>query len=255
MNQQKINYIVMAGLCILALILGYFGVTLPITPEIPSPLPTPTPVDLSGYVAHEELALLQRQIETLSVTGDGEPTSFGAYQTNCWMEEGGNQWTAGSGCVWEVQSGATLDVQSGATVTLTNVAVTTQTASSLTVGGVLDAQGTIINSTGTLTVNDHLDVANTLNYGTSNLYPLGSEDSNFQLSWGSDTITGSLQITQKVGTPTVAWCTMNQQLTDNEEQKCSAVIVGTDVTIYVYKEDGSAGDSGAVVGWLVIGIP
>jgi hypothetical protein len=254
MSQQKINYIVMAGLCMLALILGYFGISLPVTPEIPAPLPTPTPVDLSGYVAHEELALLQRQIETLSVTGGNEPTSFGAYQTNCWMEAGGNQWTAGDGCVWEVQSGATLDVQAGATVTLTSAAVTTQTVSSLTVSGVLDAQGTIINSGGTLTVNDHLDVANTLNYGSSDLYPVGSEDSNFQFSWGSQTITGTAALTtQKVGSPTAAWCSISAATFTATH--CSTLIVGTTVTASVWISDGTAAPVGVDVDWLVIGIP
>jgi len=135
MSQQKINYIVMAGLCVLALILGYFGISLPVTPEIPAPLPSPTPVDLSGYVAHEELALVQRQLETLSVTGDA--TSFGAYQTDCRMEQGGDQWTAAEGCVWEVQSGATLDVQDGATVNLPGV-----TQGNTTVTGTFHVTGT-----------------------------------------------------------------------------------------------------------------
>lgn len=44
MQQKTINYIFSAVIVVLALILGYFGFTLPVQPEIPSPLPTSTPV-------------------------------------------------------------------------------------------------------------------------------------------------------------------------------------------------------------------
>jgi len=257
MNQQKINYIVMSALCVLALILGYFGIMMPVTPVIPEPLPTP---DLSGYVAHEELALLQRQIETLSVPG---AESFGLSNVPCVQERGGEQWTAGDGCSWVVESGGTFDLQSGSTfniagfVTSTVDGLTVQgnelITGNLTVSGTIGVVGAISNPTHYVTIADHLDVQNTLNYGTSNLYPVGSEDSNFQFSWGSDTITGTAALTQKVGSPTAAWCSISSATFTATH--CSTLIVGTTVTASVWLSDSTASPVGVDVDWLVIGIP
>jgi len=171
MNQQKINYIVMAGLCILALILGFFGITLPVTPEIPSPLPTPTPVDLSGVVQREELALVQSQVDALdaqALMGGGESVSFGVYQVPCHMEQGGEQWTATDGCTWEIQSGATLDVQSGATLNLGGYVTSTLTGltvngnsiitGNLVVSGATNLVGNVSSSAGGVSITDALIV-------------------------------------------------------------------------------------------------
>lgn len=128
MSQQRINYVFSAVLVVLALVLGYFGFTLPVQPEIPSPLPTP---DISGLATYEDLALLQRQVETLgaqsfTVSGDD------SYSTDCYQKQGGSEWIADDGCTWgvlsggtlEVQSGATVDIQSGATMTVSDLALT-----------------------------------------------------------------------------------------------------------------------------------
>jgi hypothetical protein len=53
----------------------------------------------------------------------------------------------------------------------------------------------------------------------------------------------------------VGICTLAGELVDNEEQLCSVKINGATVSIYVYKEDGSAGDSGVSVHWYLIGLP
>lgn len=229
MSQQKINYVFSAVLVVLALILGYFGMTLPVQPEIPSPLPTP---DISGLVTYEDLALLQRQVETLgtqsfTVSGDD------SYSTECYQKQGGSEWIADDGCTWGVLDGATLEVQSGSTV---------------------DLQAALSSSVGAVTISDHLDVQNTLNYGTSNLWPIGSEDSNFQFSWGSQTITGTAVLsTQKVGSPTAAWCSISSETFTATH--CSTLIVGTTVTASVWLSNSTASPVGVAVDWLVIGIP
>lgn len=257
MQQKTINYIFSAVIVVLALILGYFGFTLPVQPEIPSPLPTP---DLSGYVTAEELALVQRNIEALSVPGVESFSVSGddSYSTACYHKQGGAEWIADSGCTWGMLDGSTLELQTGSTVDLqaalsSSVGAVTIT-DGLVVTGVLDAQGTIINSGGTLTINDHLDVANTLNYGTSDLYALGAEDSNFQFSWGGQTITGTAAlVNQKVGNPTAAWCSIASATFTATH--CSTLIVGTTVTASVWISDGTASPVGVDVDWLVIGIP
>lgn len=127
MEQRKVNYIFSAVIIVLALVLGYFGVTLPITPDIPEPL---TMQDVQAIV----------QQETLDLAVPDVTRSYGVYQTNCRMEQGGDQWTAASGCIWQVQSGATLDIQSGAAITLAGYV--TSTLDSLTVNGNATITGT-----------------------------------------------------------------------------------------------------------------
>ncbi len=137
MNQQKMNYIISAAIVILALVLGFFGMTLPVTPEIPSPLPTPTPITLPTPVdlapITEQLDAVEGQVndvgeridtlEAQAVMGE-DSLSFGVYQVPCHMEQGGAQWTAADNCTWQIQSGATLDVQSGATMTVADISLT-----------------------------------------------------------------------------------------------------------------------------------
>lgn len=124
-----------------------------------------------------------------------------------------------------------------------------------------DLTGDILGSSGTtiydsVTITGTLDVAGaSLNYGPNNLYPIGYTDSGFQAKWGSDVITSTANVTHGLTTPVVGLCTLAGELVDNEEQKCSLKITGSTVSIYVYKEDGSAGDSGVTVYWYLIGLP
>lgn len=137
MSQQKINYVFSAVLVVLALVLGYFWFTLPVQPEIPSPLPTP---DISGLATYEDLALLQRQVETLgaqsfTVSGDD------SYSTDCYQKQGGSEWIADDGCTWGVLDGGTLELQTGST---------------------LDLQAALSSSVGAVTVTDSLYVTGTV---------------------------------------------------------------------------------------------
>ena len=166
--------------------------------------------------------------------------------TACYSEQGGSSWVAGSGCTWSVASGGALEVDSGATFT-------GDLTGDLT-GDILGSSGTTIYDN--VTITGTLDVAGaSINYGPDNLYPVGSADSGFQMDWGSDVITGSLAVMHNLITPTVGICSLSGELVDNEEQKCSVKINGATVTIYVYKEAGTAGDSGVKVFWMLMGLP
>jgi hypothetical protein len=84
---------------------------------------------------------------------------------------------------------------------------------------------------------------------------MGFASDGYQMVAASTVITGNGQIADGLTTPLYGVCSISGQLTDDEEQKCSVVVDGANVTIYVYKEDGSAGDSGVTVFWFVIGTP
>jgi len=181
-----------------------------------------------------------------------------SYSTACYREQGGSKWVCGTGGEMEFQSGATLDVQSGATVSLADSTI----HGNLIVTGTSDLQGDMADSTGDFTIADNAIVTGTLDvqgaslqYGPNDLYPMGVSSSGFQMVWGTDTITNSATVAHGLTSPAAGWCTYSGTLTDNEEQKCSVNISGATVTIYTYKEDGTAGDSGVAIYWMVIGTP
>lgn len=117
--------------------------------------------------------------------------------------------------------------------------------------GVLQCNGAI--TTGGALSADSATVTGTLKYG--DLYPLGFAFDGYQMVLGSSTVTTTTVITHGLTTPLYAFCTMSGSLTDNEEQICSVGIVTDTVTLYVWKEDGTAGDSGVDVFWQVFGTP
>lgn len=152
MNEQRVNYLISAVLVVAVLVAGFFGVTLPVQPVIPTPLPTmtplptATPVDL-GPLADDVADVGARvdDLEARALSGM-DAVSFSAYSVPCYRAQGGDEWVAGSGCTWTVASGATLDVQSGSTVTLTAASIATPT-----VGGYTFTVSAPITITGVLT--------------------------------------------------------------------------------------------------------
>lgn len=155
MNQQKKDYILAAVFVIAALVLGYFGISFPVSPEIPAPLPTATPVDI-GQLADAVSTRLEMGEAGQSFTVASDPTS----NVPCYMKQGGEEWVADDGCTWGILSGATLEVQSGATVqmpaggTFGNTIVT----GTLAVSGTTNLVGNVSSSTGAVTVTDNLQV-------------------------------------------------------------------------------------------------
>lgn len=120
--------------------------------------------------------------------------------------------------------------------------------------GNVDGEGTL-DVAGAATFGSTADVAGAFSYGASNLYPLGFASDGYQAVIGSITVTNSQTVTHGLTTPTYGLCAFGSTLTDNEEQKCSVVISGTTVTLYTYKEDGSAGDSGVDIYYQIVGTP
>lgn len=305
MNQKKINYIFSAVIVVLALILGYFGFTLPVTPEMPSPLPTP---DLSDvYIRLQSLETMQGMgggesfgiRERISIDARDDAYLYSGADMYFYSDDHTTQKFHVDGATGNLDSEGNLDLagnldvagtlafpgnisSSTGAVTVTDDMVVTGTLAvygataldstldvdgnissgtgavtvtdNLYVTGTMQIIGEISNPTHYITINDHVDIANTLNYGDSNLWPIGSEDSNFQFSWGSETITGTAAVAnQKVGSPTAAWCTISAATFTATH--CSTLIVGTTVTVSVWLSDSTASPVGVAVDWLVIGIP
>ena len=139
MNKKELLGYVFTGLAvILALVAGYFGITLPYPP-----LPPDVP-DLEPLAS--QVQALSEEMDGLRITANSEATSFSitgddSYQTACYTKQGGSEMVADDGCTFgvlsggiiEVQSGGTLDIQSGAGITLAGYL--TSTIDSLTVTG------------------------------------------------------------------------------------------------------------------------
>ncbi|OQA19152.1 MAG: hypothetical protein BWY63_01810 [Chloroflexi bacterium ADurb.Bin360] len=190
----------------------------------------------------------------------------GDYSSACYRADGGDTWVCGSGGEMRIDAGGTLSVAGTASFgTITAIEFVGDVTGDLTgdvTGDVTgDLTGDILGSSGT-TIHDNVVVTGTLdvsgaaiNYGPNNLYPIGYTDSGFQAKWGSDVITATANVVHGLTTPVVGICTLAGELVDNEEQLCSVKINGATVSIYVYKEDGSAGDSGVSVHWYLIGLP
>ncbi len=72
---------------------------------------------------------------------------------------------------------------------------------------------------------------------------------------GTNTITGTLQISHGLTTPQTVFCTLLQDSEANAAS-CSATISGSTVTVKTWKADGAtAGSVGKIVSWMVGGQP
>ena len=159
----------------------------------------------------------------IDVSGDGIQTwnggTFAAYSdagaTAVWTVTTAGNMTAGSNVIFE---GATADAYE------TTVTVTDPTA---------DRTITLPNATGTVA----------LISGATRLVV------------GSNTITGTLNVTHGLTTPLYALCTLGQDPVATEESSCTTVVSGSTVTVKVWKTTQAAGDSGVTVFWLVAGTP
>ncbi len=73
--------------------------------------------------------------------------------------------------------------------------------------------------------------------------------------YGSSVVTGTATITHGLTTPRAVFCTLGTDPVDNEEDRCTATISGSTVTVKVWKEAATptAGDSGVTIYWQVAG--
>lgn len=87
MTEQKINYIISAILVLAVLVAGYFGITLPVQPEIPDPLP----VDLAPV--EESVAALGERLDDLEAQ-EAEVVSYSTYGVPCYKAQSNTPWVA-----------------------------------------------------------------------------------------------------------------------------------------------------------------
>lgn len=157
----------------------------------------------------------------------------GGFSVPCHTEMGGVGYTCDSGGSFAVNSGASLAVNDGATLAFegatadvyeTTLAVTDPTA---------DRTITLPNLSGSVLL--------TTNPG--------------KVVFGSNTITGTLQIAHGLTTPEAVFCDLGADAVANAAT-CSTAISGSDVTVKVWKADAAtAGSVGVRVDWLVAGQP
>jgi len=250
MTTQKLNYILMSVLLAVALLAGYFGITLPIQPEIPDPLPPADLAPLEGQLA----AVAQRvdDLERDALAGDSGNFDFSTrYNVPCYQAQGGANWVAGDGCTWTIGDGATLEIISGSTVSLFNLI--TSTLDGLTVNGTAEITGDL-DVGEDLTVGGALTVTGEIQYGANALYPLGVGLPGFQIGGGRAQITGTQVFTHATGTAWVTLCAM-ETLTATAGACGIERGVGA-VTLTVYTVPTlTVATTPAWVNWLIMGQP
>lgn len=199
----------------------------------------------------------------------------------------------GDGFDVDITSGFSIDADSGSNVSLSagDITVEAETGSITIKGDEADAAAVFIDANDAVTSGVNIDVGSvsglTIDGGLTNIgggtcatalgdndlcvagdievdgtivlantdFPLGYASSGESLIMGSTVITNSGTVSHGLTTPSYGVCSYSGQLTDNEEQLCSVNISGATVTIYTYKEDGSAGDSGVAIFWMLVGTP
>jgi len=291
-DKQTVQSFVTVAALLLALVAGVFGVKLPEVPEVPdypdlSGVISVQQIGVGGEglragvrerisIDAREDVYLYNSADLYMYSDDHSTEEFHVDGATGDVTVAGDMAVAGSmdlTGVCELTGGITLTqavVADSATITgtvsaadltasddlsVTDDATITGTLSAL-VGISLENEETIGNAVnGTIAMTGAVDVSGALQYGANNLYPLGYASDGYQLVLGSSTVTTTTVIVHGLTTPLYGFCTMSGSLTDNEEQKCSVGISGSDVTIYVWKEDGTAGDSGVLVFWQVFGTP
>ena len=234
------------------------------TLTVPSLVTTTTDLTLTGDLAVGDDATITRDLlaNTATITGAisaadltasddlvvGDDATITGTLTLGDLSIGGGYGT--TGCT--VSAAGVLQCDGAATVASASMAGALAADSGTFTGTVSAAD---LTASDDLVVGDDATITGTLTFGANNLYPLGFGTDGYQIVLGSSTVTTTTVITHGLTTPLYGFCTMSGSLTDNEEQKCSLGISGADVTVYVWKEDGTAGNSGVDVFWQVFGTP
>jgi len=183
-----------------------------------------------------------------------------------------------SGCITVDQSGGDLaladdlDAGGGGTfvddVTVTGVFTVDQStadvslADKLIVAGAVDLADTLavestMEVTGAVTLNSTLDVATAIQYGSGDLYPVGHATKSYEIEWGSEDITGTLNLDHGLTTVTWALCTLGQDPDDDagDGAYCTVEVSGNAVTLKVWQDDWvtEATETDVTVHYLIIG--
>jgi hypothetical protein len=105
----------------------------------------------------------------------------------------------------------------------------------------------------------NLDVAGSVTYGTSDLYPLGYDTDGYQLVYGSDDVTGNKAVGHGLTTVTWAVCSLAEDPTSGagDGAYCTVLAASNVVTVTVWQDDfvTEATEEDVAVNWLVVGQP
>lgn len=148
-----------------------------------------------------------------------------SYGCAVYTEQGCAKYVVATGGEIEIQSGGTLDVQSGATSTY---------------GGAVDIGGT-------------------LQYGASDLYPVGYVSSGQQAVYGTASITGTLVAPHGLTTVTFCLATLGEDPTSGggDAAHVSVAVSANVCTLKAWQDDfvTAATEADVAIHWLVIGAP
>ena len=103
-----------------------------------------------------------------------------------------------------------------------------------------------------------LDVAGAVNYGSSDLYPVGFATDGQQAVYGTDSITTTATASHGLTTVTFCLCSLGEDAgTSSGDAASCSVAVSTNVcTIKLWQDDGNAAtETDVAIQWLVIGAP
>ena len=105
-----------------------------------------------------------------------------------------------------------------------------------------------------------IDLSGNLNYGTSNLYPVGSTGANDAIYAASGSITETVLTTSEHGfsTVTAATCDLNAAAATGvgDPAFCVPLVSGTTVTVTLYQDDWTtAATNAAAASYVIIGQP
>ena len=113
---------------------------------------------------------------------------------------------------------------------------------------------------GTLDVAGNTDGVGTLNYGTNSLYPIGYTSAGQQLVYGTESITGTVEVTTGLTTVTWALCTIGEDPASGAADhlaNCTVAISSNTVEVQVCENDQitESTEVGVVAHWLAVGTP
>jgi hypothetical protein len=194
--------------------------------------------------------------DDLTVTDDStltDDTSIGGDLTVTGAGTVGGNLTV-SDAVTVTQSGKDLAVGDDLTVagdvTVSDAVTVTQSGKDLEVGDDL----TVYDDT---VLTDDVDVGGDLNFGGSNLYPLGYTNTNYQIVAGTASITGTLAVSHGLTEIITAICTLGEDPTSGggDGAMCTATISGSTVTLKVWQDDfvTEATETGVDVHYAILG--
>ena len=113
---------------------------------------------------------------------------------------------------------------------------------------------------GTMAVAGNTDLTGTLVYGGDDLYAVGYGTSGQEMIWGTESITGTLEVTTGLTTVTWALCTIGEDPASGAADhlaNCTVAVSGNAVTVQVWEDDQitASTEADVIAHWMAIGTP